>query len=221
VSATAPEGLTRLALVRHGETSGNREMRYLGSTDQPLTDRGRTQADEVAWALTAYPLQAVYTSPLARAAATAEAIARMAKLEVRIEPGLRETDYGDWEGLTRAEALARDGERLRQWEADPDVAPLGGGESLRQTQHRVAACVDQLALAHPGLTLALVTHVGPVKGLVCRALGLGPEGARRMWLDPASITIVDWPASRGGQAILRLYNVTSHLAEGARWLART
>lgn len=220
MSALLPATVARLVLVRHGEAGGNREMRYLGSSDVPLTERGRSQADQLARALVAFRLDAVYTSPLLRAAETADAIGREAGSAPRVEPDLRESAYGAWEGLTRAEALAREPELLRRWETDPDVDPPGGGESLRATQRRVVACVEGLVARHPGATLALVSHVGPVKSLVCHVLGIGPEGARRMWLDPASITVLDWPVTPGQPSALRLYNAIAHLTDGVRWLPR-
>lgn len=220
MSGALPATKARLVLARHGEAGGNRELRYLGDSDVPLTAHGQEQAEQLARALAAFRLDAIYTSPLARAAETAHAIGRVAGLTPRVEPDLRESAYGAWEGLTRAEVLARDAETLRRWEADPDVAPPGGGESLRATQRRVVACVAALAARHPGATLALVSHVGPVKALVCHALGLGPEGARRMWLDPATITVLDWPVTPGHPAALRLYNDFAHLTDGVRWLPR-
>jgi probable phosphoglycerate mutase len=209
--------MTRLVLVRHGEASGNREMRYLGATDAPLTVRGRAQAAEVARAAAAFGLAAVYASPLRRARETAEAIAAAAGLELTVEPELRETDYGEWEGLTRREAMERAPELLRRWEADPEAAPPGG-ESLAATLARVAACADALAARHAGGTLALVSHVGPIKALVCAALGLDAGGARRMWLDPASLSVVEWPAEPGRVAALRVFNASGHLSEGVRWM---
>lgn len=220
MTASVPEGMTRLVLVRHGEASGNREMRYLGSTDAPLTANGHAQADQVARAVVQFAPVVVYASPLTRAVATATAIGLFVSAEVRIEANLRESAFGAWEGLTRAEALARDAGLVRRWESDADVAPPDGGESLSETQRRVAVCADLLAARHPGTTLALVSHVGPVKALVCCALGLGADAARRMWLDPASISVVDWPADSTRTASLRIYNSVAHLEDGVRWLPR-
>lgn len=220
MSGLVPVTAVRLILVRHGEAGGNREMRYLGSSDVRLTERGRAQAEQLARTLVAFRLDAIYTSPLLRAAETAHIVSREAGHAPRVEPDLRESAYGAWEGLTRAEALASAPELLRRWETDPDVAPPDGGESLRATQRRVVSCVEAFAARHPGATLALVSHVGPIKSLVCQALGLGPEGARRMWLDPATITVLDWPVTPGQPAALRLYNAFAHLAEGVRWLPR-
>ena len=163
MSLAAPGGATRLVLIRHGEAQGNREMRYLGSTDVPLTARGWTQAEQVAGALARFHVEAIYSSPLARAMVTAQAIAQVAGHPVVVEAGLRETAYGDWEGLTRAEVASSTPDSLRQWEVDPEVAPPGAGESLRATQLRVVKCVGALSLRHPDATLALVSHVGPIK----------------------------------------------------------
>jgi probable phosphoglycerate mutase len=207
-----------LVLVRHGEAAGNRTLAYLGTTDAPLTDRGVQQAEELARSLARFRLDAIYTSPLQRAAATAAAIAQAAGLVPIVESELRESAYGTWEGLTRAEVLEQEPEELRRWEADPDTAPPGGGESLRATQQRVVACVDALAGRHGGETVVLVSHVGPVKALVCHAVGLGPEGARRMWLDAASITVLYWPLDPQRPGVLRLYNACDHLSDGASWL---
>lgn len=218
MSALVPARMVRLVVARHGEAGGNRDMRYLGSTDAPLTEFGLAQAEQLGQALASFGLDAIYTSPLVRALATAEAIARATGLTPLIEPALRESAYGAWEGLTHAEVRERDPALLRAWETDPDIAPPGGGESLRATRDRVVAWVRMLAVRHPGQTIALVSHVGPVKSLVCHALELGPDGMRRLWLDPASITVVDWPVAPEGRAALRLYNAFGHLAHGVRWL---
>ncbi len=123
----------RLLLVRHGEVLSNRELRYVGSRDEPLADSGREQAGRLAAALAPLPLAAVYSSPLARTRATAERIAaaRSLPLPLRLEARLREQSFGEWEGLTRAEVLARDAERLLGWEADLGTAPPGGSRSPR------------------------------------------------------------------------------------------
>lgn len=211
--------LTRFVLVRHGEASGNREMRYLGMTDAPLTERGEVQARQLAATLAIFRPAALYSSPLARARATAEAASGALGLPVVIEERLREEDFGEWENRTRAEVLADDPGQLAAWEAGEDIAPPGG-ESFTAMRARVVACADDLARRHPGETLVLASHVGPIKALVCAALGLPAMGARRMWLDPASICVVDWrPADvEASSGILRVYNATAHLDPPARWL---
>lgn len=214
-----PARWTRFVLVRHGEAAGNHELRYLGTTDAPLTERGRAQARQLADALRAYPLAALYSSPLVRARETANAIAAPHGLAVRVEDALREGHFGAWENLTRAEVREADGIALAAWEAGTDVAPPGG-ESLEAVRTRTVACATRLAERHVGEMVALVSHVGPIKALVCAALGLPAAGALRMWLDPASVCMVDWRIGADGAAtgLLRVFNATAHLSPPPRWL---
>lgn len=211
-SGVGPQDGTRFILVRHGEAEGNRELRYLGASDVALTAQGRQQAFVLAQALRALPLRAIYSSPLVRARDTAAAVAVEIGLDVVVCVDLRESDYGAWERLTRAEAQTRDATRLAAWEAGEDVTPPDG-ERLADVQVRVVACADALTAHHPGQTVVVVSHVGPIKALACAALGLPPTAAHRMWLDPASISIVDWRRAEDGRVsgILRGFNIVAHL----------
>lgn len=205
----------RLFLIRHGEVLSNREMRYVGSRDEPLAESGIRQADHLAAALAPLPVLSVYSSPLARARETGSRVAAARDVPLLIEPRLREQSFGDWEGLTRAEVLDRDRERLLDWEADLGTAPPGG-ESLVSVQERVLALVEELAREHRGEWIALVSHVGPVKALLCAALGVPLATARRLFLDPGTLSVVDW----GERPIVRLFNAHGHLGwESARWMA--
>ncbi len=211
---------TRFVLVRHGEAGGNRELRYLGTTDSPLTERGFAQAQQLAAAVRIFAPATLYSSPLARARATAEAIAAATGLAVAIEDDLREQSFGGWEMLTHAEVLLRDRERLAAWESGADVAPPDG-ESLVAVRERALRLAERLAARHPGETVALVSHVSPIKALICAALELPPVGAMRMWLDPASICVLDWRVRTDGQlaGTLRVFNAIAHLDPPASWLA--
>lgn len=208
----------RLFLVRHGETAPNREMRYVGTRDVPLSDVGEQQAEGLAEALSGLPVTAVYTSPLSRARETGSRIACKLGLALEPCPPLAEQSFGDWEGLTRAEVAARgDGEILAAWEGDPSLPPPGG-ESLASVQARALALVQDLAAAHPaGGWLVLVSHVGPIKALLAAALGGPLAAARRMFLDPGTVSVIDW----GPVPVIRLFNAHVPLdLGGARWLGR-
>jgi ribonuclease H / adenosylcobalamin/alpha-ribazole phosphatase len=206
----------RLFVVRHGETPFNREMRYLGTADEPLSPKGVGQAEQLASSLGPLPLQAVYASPLSRAAETGRRIAEARQVDLRLEPRLREQAFGEWEGLTRSEVLERDRDRLLRWEADLGLSPPGG-ESLLSVQERTLALVDELARAHSGEWIALVSHVGPIKALLCAALDAPLATARRMFLDPGTVTVLDW----GKHPVIRLFNAHGHLGwEAARWMSK-
>src|SRR5579859_3790036 len=141
----------RLLLIRHGETAANREYRYLGHRDEPLADRGRAQAACLATALAELPIRAVYASPLQRAEETARPIAARLEVPLRTEPRLREQCFGAWEGLTRAEVAAQNGDStLTRWEADPGRMAPPGGETLEVVRERALACIEELSSAHHG-----------------------------------------------------------------------
>ena len=210
---------TRLLLVRHGESIANREFRYIGVRDDPLSEHGQNQALQLAEALSVLPVAAVYSSPLQRAYQTALPIAARHTLEVQTLDALCECSFGTWEGLSRTEVLARspeDARHLREWESNAAIAPPEG-ESFEAMQRRVCAAVEQLAQAHPDQTIVLVSHVGPIKMLLCSALDAPITSAFRIFLDPATISVVDWRDSE--HALVRLVNSHAHLGwKQARWM---
>ncbi|ATW48266.1 bifunctional RNase H/acid phosphatase [Streptomyces peucetius] len=199
-------------LLRHGETVLTPEKRFSGSggSDPVLSAVGRRQADAAAAALAARgTIQEIISSPLRRCRETADAVAAKLGLGVTLEEGLREADFGAWEGLTYAEVRERYPDDLDAWLASPKAAPTGGGESFATVARRVAATRDRLLARCQGRTVLLVTHVTPVKTLVRLALGAPPESLFRMELSPASMSAVAYYAD--GNASLRLLNDTSHL----------
>ncbi len=201
-----------LVLLRHGETPLTPQKRFSGSggSDPSLSAIGREQAEKAAAALARRgTIQAVVSSPLARTRETAGVIAARLGLEVAVEDGLRETDFGAWEGLTFAEVQERYPDDLNAWLASPDAAPTGGGESFATTAARIAATRDKLVAAYAGRTVLLVTHVTPIKTFVRLALGAPPESLFRMELSAASLSVVAYYAD--GNASVRLLNDTSHL----------
>ncbi|PAZ12353.1 bifunctional RNase H/acid phosphatase [Streptomyces sp. SA15] len=199
-------------LLRHGETPLTPQKRFSGSggTDPSLSDVGREQAERVAAVLARRgTVQHVVASPLARTRETAGIVAARLGLEVTLDDGLRETDFGAWEGLTFAEVRERYPDDLTKWLADPDAQPTGGGESFTATATRIAATRDKLTAAYAGSTVLLVTHVTPIKTFVRLALGAPPESLFRMELSAASLSAVAYYAD--GNASVRLFNDTSHL----------
>ncbi|MFD7714524.1 bifunctional RNase H/acid phosphatase [Streptomyces sp. NPDC059814] len=199
-------------LLRHGETALTPEKRFSGSggTDPELSATGRRQAECAAEAFAARgTVQEIVSSPLRRCRETAGAVAARLGLEVRIEDGLRETDFGAWEGLTFGEVRERHRADMDAWLASAKAAPTGGGESFAEVARRVSAARDRLITRHAGRTVLVVTHVTPIKTLVRLALGAPPESLFRMELSAASLSTVAYYAD--GNASVRLLNDTSHL----------
>ena len=207
----------RFFLVRHGETAENARMRYLGTRDEPLTENGMRQALHVADALSQIPIAAIISSPMRRAADTAAPIQKACGVELRLDRRLAEGSFGRWEGLSRAEVLELgnpDAELLARWESDPSCAPPGG-ESINDVQKRVIRLVEELKEEFAGSSVVLVSHVGPIKALLAAALGVSPQVSRRLFLDPGTISVMEW----GPHPLLRLFNSHAHLGwPSARWM---
>ncbi|MDZ4825850.1 MAG: histidine phosphatase family protein [Actinomycetota bacterium] len=192
-----------IVFVRHGQTAVNAAGQLQGRVDRELTDLGLTQAGRLAQSLRGAPVARVVTSPLRRAADTARVIADGLGLDIEIDDRLVELDYGEWDQRAFSEIAAAEWDA---WRADPKFAPPGG-ESLVDVTARVASfCDEQLG---PELVVA-VSHVSPIKGAVCLALGVDERASFRMHLDIASITRIDRRGS-DGPAFIASYNETSHL----------
>jgi len=196
-------------LLRHGQTPLSAERRFAGRGDVALTELGFDQAAAAAAALAERgAIDLVLTSPLLRARQTAEAVVHRTGAPLAVDDDLAETDFGSWETLTFAEVMARWPAELADWMADADAAPPGG-ESFAAVAKRVDAALDRLLNTHRGQTVVVVSHVTPIKTVVCRAL-LAPSAALfRMHLDVASLTEAAWFAD--GPALLRSLNDTAHL----------
>jgi ribonuclease H / adenosylcobalamin/alpha-ribazole phosphatase len=203
---------TTFVLLRHGQTPLTPQKRFSGSggDDPELSEAGRHQARQVATALAARgTIQVVVTSPFTRCRQTAGIVAERLGLDLHIEDGLRETDFGAWEGLTFAEVKERHPADLAAWLASTEATPTDGGESFAAVARRVALCRDKLLARYAGKTLLLVTHVTPVKTLVRLALGAPPASLFRMELSAASLSAVAYYAD--GNTSVHLLNDTSHL----------
>lgn len=186
---------TRLILIRHGETDWNVEKRYQGQEDPPLNGRGRDQALFLAEALSAIPLDVLYSSPLARARETAQIITEQLGIPLHFEARLKEIHLGEWGGKLSAEVAAQDPDRHLRWEADAWSVTPPGGESLFQVRERVHAAADEIVRRHEGRTIGLVAHRIPLGLLRIRYGNLDPSLLRKMYLPNAGWEEVE-PAFR-------------------------
>jgi ribonuclease H / adenosylcobalamin/alpha-ribazole phosphatase len=200
---------TRLLMLRHGQTDFSAQGRYSGRADLPLTELGERQAAAAAIRLASTgDVAAVVSSPMLRAKQTAQPVAGALGLPLRVHDGLTEADFGTWEGLTFAEANARDPELHTRWLTDTSVAPPGG-ESMDAVHRRARRVRDQLIAEHGGATVVVVSHVTPIKSLLRMALDAGPSLLHRLHLDIASLSVAEFYPD--GPAVVRLVNDTSYL----------
>lgn len=202
-------GPTRLLLLRHGQTELSRQRRYSGRGNPELTDTGRRQAGDAARYLARRGgISAVVSSPLQRAYDTAKAAADALGLSVVVDDDLIETDFGEWEGLTFAEAAERHPDVHGRWLRDTGLNPPGG-ESFDEVAGRVQRVRDRVVADHGAATVLVVSHVTPIKSLLRLALAAGPSILHRLHLDLASLSIAEFYPD-GGSSV-RLVNETSYL----------
>jgi broad specificity phosphatase PhoE len=170
--------VTTILLARHGESDWNREKRWQGFADRPLSELGRRQAQDLAARLQETELDAIYASDLQRARDTAEIVAVSNGLTVQTTPDLREVDVGSWSGLTRAEAEARFPEGYARW--------LNGGEGwddgerYEQMSERVIRAIYRIAEAHDGGRVLVIAHGGSIRAVHAAALGVDVHSYRRI-----------------------------------------
>ena len=174
--------MTRLLLIRHGETDWNVEGRYQGQADPPLNERGLAQARALAERLKREGIRpaAIYSSPLRRAWQTAQIIAEAVGAPLFAEPRLKEICLGEWEGVLTPEIMRRWPETFRDWEERPWETRPPGGETIAEVQKRVYAAVDDILARHPNDTVAIVAHRLPLALLKIRYQGYDPAEVRRI-----------------------------------------
>ena len=160
--------MTKLLLVRHGETDWNRERRWQGHSDTPLNDVGREQARALADELENEQLAAIYSSDLRRAYETAREVADRKRMDVIVDRDLRETHLGVWEGLTSDEIEHRWPDDFRRWRAG-EVLLGRGGETPEDVRGRVLRAAHRIAAAHPGEQVLVVSHGGALRTLALHA----------------------------------------------------
>lgn len=200
----------RLILVRHGVTDWNREGRFQGHLDPPLSDTGRHEARLAAERLAADPLlrpARILASSLGRAHETAAAIGAAAGVAVEAEPRLMEIGQGEWEGRTHAELEVEDAERYRAWRSDAGIRQPPGGEAIEAASERVAGVLAELA-GSDRWPVCLVSHGGTLRILAHALLDLGSDHSRALDVDNASISVV---ARVGDLWRLERWNDTLHL----------
>lgn len=172
---------TSLLLARHGQTVWHAENRYAGVSDVGLTDTGRTQAEALGrWAV-AHPVDAVWTSPLSRAIATAEPACRALGLTPGREGDLRECDFGVVEGRTLAEFEKENPEAARAFRTDPVAHPFPGAEDPRTAAARGTAALRRIAAAHPDERVLVVAHNTLLRLVLCSLLHIPVAEYRRVF----------------------------------------
>ena len=177
-------------LLRHGSVVAAETGRFIGHLDVPLSALGESQMAAVAERLRGVPLEAVYSSDLARTRRSAEILAAAHGLQPHPVPALREFAMGRWEGLTAREIREREPGAFERWMADVAGYRFPDGESLGDLERRAWPAFERIMDDHPRGAVAVVAHGGTNRLIVCRALGLGPRRLLALGQDYAALSIL-------------------------------
>ncbi|HEY3426968.1 MAG TPA: alpha-ribazole phosphatase [Negativicutes bacterium] len=200
--------MTKLILVRHGQTVWNVEMKYQGHSDIALTEKGVQQAELVANRLANEKINAVYASDLSRAFQTAEKIARKFTLPVTSLPDLREISFGKWEGLTYDGIYKEWPDVMNKLFTHPDEVQIPGGETFRQVKERASQAIEKLVAKHPDETIAVVSHGGTIRTILCAILDIHLNHVWNIVQDNTAVNIINYYSER---TMVSLVNDTHHL----------
>lgn len=182
--------MTRLLLIRHGDTDVAGRVLTGRSPGVHLNERGRRQAAELDRRLVAVAIDAVWASPLERARETATPVADARGLAVETVAELQEVAQGDWQGRS-----VQDLAPVNAWQhynAFRSLYGIPGGESLAEVQLRMLRVLQRAWAEFPDGCVAAVSHGDPIRGLLVHLLGMPLDLAARLEVSPASVSIVHW-----------------------------
>ena len=207
--------MTRLILLRHGESEANAKGILAGQTDFELTEKGRQQASEAAAFLATHEsIDHIWSSDLSRAVDTAKPTADLLELSIHTDSRLREVDTGSWAGLSREERCARYPELSEEFKQNPSQFRYPDGESCPEVYDRVVEVIGEIAEQYPNECVLIVSHAGAIARFEAFAAGYSREESFGV-VEPsknAAIHIYEWS---NGKAELRARNITDHLSEGS------
>jgi broad specificity phosphatase PhoE len=187
---------TLIYVVRHGEVDPSWRDRVYGCLDVPLSEHGAAEARASAAALAGVALDAVFTSPLARARFTADLLADQRQTAAIEHSGLRELDRGAWAGQSFAELESSDPGALARWNAAPDEVRPPNGESLVDLHRRVVAALRELIGDRTPRAVAVAAHGWVARVIVCDALGLPLAAAAKLRMRTGCVAAVHWNGER-------------------------
>jgi alpha-ribazole phosphatase len=200
--------MTTIFFIRHGQTLWNKNFKYQGHSDIELSEEGLLQAEQVALRLRREPFSAIYSSDLKRAVVTAEIVACHHSLQVETMSEFREVGFGEWEGLKYDQIYAGWSEEIEKFFRFPSQVKIPGGESFYDVQERTNRGLELIRQRHEGECIAVVTHGGAIRTMLCSALGIHLDSLWCFRQDNTAVNIVEYDTR---QNILRLVNDVNHL----------
>lgn len=192
----------------------NRQGKYQGQSDVPLTDEGREQARFLSERLKDEKIDVIYASDLDRAIETAAIIAKYHDLNVLPAPLMRELNFGIWEGMTYDEIIQKWPQEYNEWQRDPHNKKPPEGETLAELCKRVSKFLKETAREHPDSRILVVSHAGPIRAILSVLLNLRQDFFWKFKISNTSITIIEYDGQKElaeSDAFIVTVNNTYHL----------
>lgn len=183
--------MTRIILIRHGETTWNIEGRYQGQEDTPLSEKGIRQGHLAAAALKDIPIDICISSPLSRAADTCRFCAEMHGLPVQTDIRLTEINHGKWEGQYVDEIQSLYPKEFLLWHTHPEQVQMPEGENLEDVRRRVRNAFDGMARTYDGKTILVAAHDAVNKVILCDLIGAGLDHFWQIKQDNTCINVLE------------------------------
>ncbi len=202
--------MTRILLVRHCEAFGNTQSLFQGHTDCEISGSGEIQLELVGLRCRNMQIDAIYSSPLKRAYATACAINKYHNLPIQIDARLIEINGGVWEGLSWAELPTLYPDEMEHWNKRPHEFAPPGGESMREVYARMWNGVTDMVRNNPNKTVCITSHGCAIRNFLCRAMGLPIEQLNEIeWCDNTAVSMIDFDEELNCKVVMM--NDASHL----------
>ncbi|MCX6374575.1 MAG: histidine phosphatase family protein [Armatimonadetes bacterium] len=201
--------MSRIYLIRHGEVAWNRENSYIGATDLPLNDEGKSQAALLADRLAQHKIAAVYSSDLTRARQTAEIIAERLGLPAVAIPELREVNYGEWEGVSETKLPTSHPDIYDEWRLNPAEVRIPGGETFAELKERAFSAFCRIAESHPSEDVVIVGHKSVNRVILCCLMGIDINRYKQIAQGNAALNVIERRAD--GRFVVESVNDAVHL----------
>lgn len=202
--------MTKIYLIRHGQSEWNLLYKIQGQKDAPLTDLGKEQARKLGERLVGEKIDIIYSSDLSRALETARIISSIVNKPVVAINEFREINFGPWEGLTLKEIRNKFKEEYSIWMSSPEKFRLEGAETLEALKRRVMSYVNKIIKENKDKNIAIVSHNATLKVIILSLLNIGLSYYKNFSLNNVSLSIIE---CRDYNNVLTLFNDTSHLKE--------
>ncbi len=201
--------MTEIYLLRHGQTAWNKDQRFRGRKDVPLSEHGLKEAEAVADVLENEEIDYIYASPLSRSVQTLGPLATRLGKKVELMESVIDMNFGDWEGVSVIDAEKQYPEMFETWKRHPEKVTFPGGESLAQVQERAMLGILGLAKKFPDKKIAICSHRVITKLVLLGLLGAGPE---KFWVIFQNAACINRFSYNPPTAIIKGVNETYHLA---------